>query len=313
MLCSLRLTFRSCLNLKNNSFKTENLGKELRILEKMGRGGPRHSAKPYVDPGVLLKCLEKHTELLAEMGAYDVLGSNAALDFKALLRLKPLWTSLLKAESSGQIAPKPLRQALGALLAERPHLNSTVAGTGSMWVSLKLERLNVLLTHLRRCGREERCMVLAASKLTKPDYRSLREGLERLDVSTQPTPEAEHALPLENGEVEAPQSPKKRLWAKTDGSPKKRRSLEFGKSPEDLGKGLGGRALKQEDSNVTLDSTGLPQVFGQNATSPAASGARGSQEAGRSEPEVLEKHQSQGLEKLHSLKRPGSRLREASG
>ena len=269
----------------------------------MGRGGPRHSAKPYVDPGVLFKCLEKHTELLAEMGAYDVLGSNAAVDFKALLRLKPMWLSLLKAESSGQIAPKPLRQGVGALLAERPHLNSTVGGTGSMWVSLKLERLNVLLTHLRRCGREEKSMVLAASKLTKPEYRSLREGLERLDAPTQPNAEAEHALPLENGEVEAPEAPKKRLWAKTpDGSPKKRRALEIGKSLEDLGKGGGGRALKQEDSNVTLDSTGLPQVFGQSATSPAASGARGSQEAGRSEPQVLEKLQSQGLEKLHSLK-----------
>ena len=178
MLCSLRLTFRSCLNLKKSSFKTDNLGKD-------GPGRTAALCQALCGPRCPLQVLgklEKHTELLAEMGAYDVVGSNAALDFKAPLRLKPMWVSLLKAESSGQIAPKPLRQALGALLAERPHLNSTVGGTGSMWVSLKLERLNVLLTHLRRCGREEKSMALAASKLTKPEYRSLREGLERLDV-----------------------------------------------------------------------------------------------------------------------------------
>ena len=30
-------------------------------------------AKPYVDPSVLLNCLEKHVDLLQDLGAYEAL------------------------------------------------------------------------------------------------------------------------------------------------------------------------------------------------------------------------------------------------
>jgi hypothetical protein len=40
-----------------------------------GKGGARHEAKPWVDVGLLYKCLEKHQKLLADMKAYEHVSS----------------------------------------------------------------------------------------------------------------------------------------------------------------------------------------------------------------------------------------------
>ena len=49
------------------------------------------------------------------------------------------------------IDPQPLRQALLSLLAGNPDINLG-KHTGLVWANLKVERLNCLLTHIRKLG-----------------------------------------------------------------------------------------------------------------------------------------------------------------
>ena len=73
-----------------------------------------------------------------------------------------------------------------------------------------------------------------AQKLTKEQFKTLRDGLEKLDVPGKEGPgkaeEEANVLPLEDA------APTKRCWAKTPPESKKRRKLqeassELGKSP----------------------------------------------------------------------------------
>jgi hypothetical protein len=109
-----------------------------------GRGGPRHEPKPWVDAGLLYKCLEKHDGLVADLGSYEHLNSAAAPNAKALLHLKDLWVGLLELSPTGSIHGQPLRQALVSLLAEKPDMNQG-RHSGGVRANLKIERFNCLL------------------------------------------------------------------------------------------------------------------------------------------------------------------------
>ena len=84
-------------------------------LVMTGKGGARHEPKPWVDVGLLYKCLEKHECLVADMGSYEHISSQGAPNAKALLGLKDLWVGLLELAPSGSIHSQPLRQALVSL------------------------------------------------------------------------------------------------------------------------------------------------------------------------------------------------------
>lgn len=78
-----------------------------------------------------------YVDRLEDMGAYEILSSGSAC-------------SLLRIEGSAMFSPTCLRQALGGLLVSAPHLNTRKTCSGGMWTSLKVERLNVLMAHVRK-------------------------------------------------------------------------------------------------------------------------------------------------------------------
>ena len=113
----------------------------------MSRGGARHEPKPMVDVGLLYKCLEKHKEILADLGAYEHMCSSSGPNAKALHQTRDLWQGLLDIAPSAMIHSQPLRQALLSLLSEYPDINLG-KHTGLVWANLKVERVNCLLHHL---------------------------------------------------------------------------------------------------------------------------------------------------------------------
>jgi hypothetical protein len=121
------------------------------------KGGARHEVKPWVDFGLLYKCLEKHQKLVADLGAYEHVSSQAAPNAKALLELKDLWTGLLELSPVGSIQSQPLRQALISLLTSIPELNSG-KHSGAVWANLKIERFNCMLKHVRQLGRNSNAL-----------------------------------------------------------------------------------------------------------------------------------------------------------
>ena len=243
-----------------------------------GRGGPRHEPKPWVDVGLLYKCLEKHDGLVADLGSYKHLNSAAAPNAKALLHLKDLWVGLLELSPSGDIHSQPLRQALVSLLAEKPDMNQG-RHSGGVWANLKIERFNCLLKHVRMLGRSKAALGPAVCQLTKGEYTSLLAGLEKLQLPQEKVKEPE----------------KKKETAK-------KREVEEKAKEEEVETGKSKRKLKPRDSEVSVDSKGVPQLF----NSPFGKKEEVSSSSG------LKKPAAAGSQ-LASLQRPGTRLFASMG
>ena len=239
-------------------------------LVMTGKGGARHEPKPWVDVGLLYKCLEKHECLVADMGSYEHISSQGAPNAKALLGLKDLWVGLLELAPSGSIHSQPLRQALVSLLAEKPDMNQG-KHSGGVWANLKIERFNCMLKHVRQLGRNRAALGPAVCQLTKHEYTSLLAGLEKLKLQAQE--------------------------GKGDKGPEKKDAAGSGKTK---------RKLKQHDSEVSVDTTGLPSLF----SSPFGKEGKPSPHAASSS--GLEKPTAK-VPKLASLQRPGGRLQAAMG
>ena len=135
--------------------RLHSLGKGFEVLRKasMPKGGPQHKAKPWVEVGLLYQCLEKHKELVADLGAYEHIGRSNAPDPKSLLANMPLWKALVRLEPTCTVHAQPLRQSLLSLIAAHPNIN-TSSHSGQVWCNLKLQRLTVLLKpeQLDTCG-----------------------------------------------------------------------------------------------------------------------------------------------------------------
>lgn len=202
-----------------------------RLLGKtsMPRGGANHKLKPgWI--GLLYQCLEKHKDLLANLGAYEHIGRSNAPDAKGLLANLPLWKELVRLEPTCTVHAQPLRQSLLSLLAADPELNQS-SHSGNVWSNLKMQRLTVLLTHVRNLARSQRNLAPVAGKLTKVQYFDLLSGLKLVEVEEQPE--------------ELGKAP----------------SLGKDKDPEEASLGKGERKLKISTGDASMDSTGLPLMF----------------------------------------------------
>ena len=81
-------------------------------------------------------------------------------------------------EPSAEIHPHAARNALMKLITEVPNLNSSKFN-GSVYVSLRAERLGVLLHHVRKLAR---CPSVPSvvSSLTGKEYQELKETLKKV-------------------------------------------------------------------------------------------------------------------------------------
>ena len=244
-------------------------------MASAGRGGPRHKPKPYVDSGLLFSSLEKHSELLKDLGPYEHVSRTMGADAKGLILTMPLWKALIAVEPTGEIHCQPLRTALLSLLADNAELNHT-RSSGQVWANLKVERITVLLTHVRKVARDQNLGPLAA-KLTKDEFMSLTAALKLLEL---PDPQG----------LEKPRAPLEKGSSRSLVSIEPSVPLE--KGDEKLGKAK--KKLKAQSSDVSMDAHGFPAIF---ASSP--------------EKEKKSPPTKEGPPLLVSKQRPGQRLAAA--
>ena len=188
----------------------------------MPKGGSRHTKKPEVDVGLLLKVFQEHSNLVANLGTYETIGRSQSCHPKGLITVLPLIKGLLELSDTGEIHSSSLRQAMMNLLVARPSLNDTIYN-GQVWCGSRCERIGVVLYHMRRLklGGE---MKIAAAHLTGADPQKLQEVVDLIEKK----PEfEEQLLPLAKREDEP-------------GPPRK---------------------LKKEISEVSIGSKGFPNCF----------------------------------------------------
>ena len=124
-----------------------------------GRGGARHFKKPYVKTELLLKLLKKHEDLLLDLKGMSLCRETQQWTPRHCTDAFPWW----KTSWPWSLLKKCI-----------PKLNST-RFNGSVWTNMKAERLNVLLSHVRKLARSGGSSCLAA--LTGSEaHRDLAKG-----------------------------------------------------------------------------------------------------------------------------------------
>ena len=209
------------------------------------KGGARHTTKPQVDTGLLYKAMSSHRQLLANMGLYESISKTQACNPKALVKVMPLIKGLVELEATAEIHGQNLRQAIFQLLMEDPSLNES-KWAGGTWVSLRVERLNVVLFHMRRL-RLSGDLRACASKLTTAEFLQVQDVVELMEKK----PDLQDVLPLAQREEPSPLAER-----------------EKPKEPDKAAK-----KLKVSTSDVSVDSHGPPNMFGTPDPSAAASPA----------------------------------------
>ena len=192
----------------------------------MVKGGSRHTKKPEVDVGLLLKVLTEHSSLVQNLGAYEHIGRSQSCHPKGIVKVLPLAKGLIKLSETGEIHSSCLRSALMNLLMAQPNLNDSIYN-GAVWCGSRVERIGVILFHMRRLKFASSEMKLATAHLTGADLQKVQEVL---------------ALMVQKSEIEDGPLPLVQR-EDSDGEPEPKRQL------------------KKEISDVSLDSNGLPNCF----------------------------------------------------
>lgn len=208
----------------------------------MGKGGARHAPKPHVDPGLLHTVFNNHLSLVRDFGSYEKVSKQQASHPQGLMHMLPLLKGLVDLEPLAEIHGNDIRQGLFNTLLKEPSLNNTQFN-GQTWVSLKAERLTVVLFHLRRLATQEDYRTLA-SKLNGNDFLQLKELITKVQKKSI----AQAPMPALCDQAEAPMAALCDQATGTEAS--------------------SSRVLKKEVSDVSLDSNGLPNCL----NSPVAQG-----------------------------------------
>ena len=113
----------------------------------------------------------------------EKISRSQACDPKGLWVCLPLLKGLVELSPICEIHGACLRQAMFQVLLGEPSLNST-KWNGSVWVGLKVERITILLSHMRRLlGQNE--MQACASKLTGAEFLQLQEVVKMIQQKKQ--------------------------------------------------------------------------------------------------------------------------------
>ena len=149
----------------------------------MNKGGYRHTSKPQVDQGLLMKVFDNNSNLLGNMGIYERISRSQGCDPKGLIKLLPLIRGLVELEPTCEIHQSCLRKAIFSILLEDGTLNDS-KWSGAVWTGMKVERVGVLLFHLRRLAGTD--LKVAAAKLTGAEYLQLQNVVEIIKTKERP-------------------------------------------------------------------------------------------------------------------------------
>ena len=151
----------------------------LRVGRDFSSPWARHMPKPHIDVMLVYDALNKHRGILVNFGPYNALSKSMAVDPKGLMHCYFLLDELIKISPTAEIHAQPMRQALLKVLQEHPEVNDTKY-TGQVWMNIKSERLNVILSHCRRLevqGSWGSC----AAKLTGAEYQLLQKLIQGMN------------------------------------------------------------------------------------------------------------------------------------
>ena len=161
-------------------------------------GGSRHKSKPFVESGLLFRCLEKHEVIVKDLGAYESTNKHSSPDALGLLNVLPLAKGLITLSRCAEIHSQSMRAALSQLLMHNAEVNASKFN-GTVWVNLRIERIGCVLSHYRLLARDKDSLRRCALALTASDFKLLKEVVNMIVLGdaalTTEAPGDEHDRP----------------------------------------------------------------------------------------------------------------------
>jgi hypothetical protein len=212
----------------------------------MVKGGPRHTAKPTTDSGLLLKALKENVGNVVDMGPYETLSRSGGCNPKGLVENADLLKALVMIEPTAEIHPAPLKAAMLKLLTDEPTLNKSKF-VGNVWITMRIERITTILYHLRRLANDPDAEKFCATRLTGSEYHAIKHLIWLVEVKDN---------------VLAARAAQKRIHEEEQWETATVAYDETGTPSKK-------RTLKKEISEVSVDSTGFPKMAQSPAHAPA--------------------------------------------
>ena len=143
-----------------------------------GKGGNLHTKKPEVDEGLSMRVFVKNTDLLQNMGPYEQISKSKNCNPKGLMKMLPLTKGLLALESTCEIHTGRLRRALFQVLMTNASIIDNKFN-GAVWIGLRIERLGVLMFHMRRLAKSN--LQLCAARPSGAEFVQLKEVAQMIE------------------------------------------------------------------------------------------------------------------------------------
>ena len=103
----------------------------------MGKGGARHTPKPQVDVGLLMKVFSRHLKVLKDLGPYEAVSKNQACNPAGLMHVLDMVKDLVDLEQTCEIHQSSIRSAVFQVLLADPALNDTKYNGWASFCALK--------------------------------------------------------------------------------------------------------------------------------------------------------------------------------
>lgn len=235
---------------------------EMASLHRKGPGGANNRPKPSIDEDVMWRLFSTHEDWV-DMGPYETLSKSQACHGEAIAGMYDFVKDILEVAPTGAFAAGPAKAAMSRIVSAKPKLNTTLFNT-VVFVGGRLDRITTMMFHLRRISSNEKKYAACAAKCTSGALDKLNDLIKLMDISLA---EEESTATNYYGEVPSERGP---ASLDAEGFPAVLSdSLEVPGtegSPEETPAKR--RKLKQEHSDVSMDSDGWPRVLCENP-SPA--------------------------------------------
>ena len=190
--------------------------------KKNARGGANRKPWPKVDDSIILKIFEENIGDIMNAEDYESISLPMASFGPGIVKKSKLIRAILLACPCGGVPAGAAKKAIEKIVTVKPELNTSLWNT-SVFAGQRLERILVLLAHVRRLAQEGFRLQQCALKCTGPEVATIKELVKLIDVewSKQHDTATMYYDPLlQDGDPMASRDLKREVSVDEDGYPK---------------------------------------------------------------------------------------------
>jgi hypothetical protein len=136
-----------------------------------------------MDEGVLMGIFSTFSQEMINVQEYENISKAQAVSGEGLAHNFELLARILRAAPSGEIPGGSSKSAFQKVVITRPELNTSIYNI-STFAGLRVDRLGVMLCHVRRLANDSVRLQQCASKCSGPSFKRVQELVGLIDLQT---------------------------------------------------------------------------------------------------------------------------------